>query len=292
MKELVIISGKGGTGKTSIAASFAALAQAAVIADCDVDAANLHLLLAPRILRRETFRSGETAAINPDMCIQCGACREHCRFNAIDEHYAIHPAACEGCRVCWHVCPVKAVELRENVCGEWFVSETRYGMFVHAELGIAAENSGKLVATVRQEAKRLAQEQQAELVIIDGSPGIGCPVISSVAGAALALVITEPTQSGLHDLTRVAELTAHFKTPTAVCVNKADLNPGMTQKIMASCEERGLLFEGTIAYDQAMVDAVVHGRPVVEHSRGEAARQICELWRRIEQRLNGISKNP
>ncbi len=285
MKELVIISGKGGTGKTSIAASFAALAQSVVIADCDVDAANLHLLLAPRILRRETFRSGETAMIDPAICIQCGACREHCRFDAIDAAFVVHPAACEGCRVCWHVCPVNAVELQENVCGEWFVSETRYGTFVHAELGIAAENSGKLVAIVRQEAKRIAQEEEKNLVIIDGSPGIGCPVISSVAGAALALVVTEPTLSGLHDLTRVAELTAYFKTPTAVCVNKADLNPEMTERIRVHCEEHGLFFEGTIPYDQAMVAAVVQGRPVVESSQGVAAHQIRELWQRIEKRI-------
>ena len=204
MQEFVIISGKGGTGKTSLTAAFAALAQPVVLADCDVDAADLHLMLHPRIRQREEFRSGATAVIQSERCIQCGTCRDVCRFEAIDEAFVVNPLACEGCCVCFHACPVQAVTMEENVCGEWYVSETNYGTMAHAALGVAAENSGKLVATVRQQAKRIAEEEGRNLILIDGSPGIGCPVISSIAGATRVLIVTEPTLSGLHDLQRDA----------------------------------------------------------------------------------------
>lgn len=286
MQELVIISGKGGTGKTSLTAAFAALAQPVALADCDVDAADLHLMLRPRIRQREEFRSGATAVIDAERCVQCGACRAACRFDAIDEAFVVDPLACEGCRVCLYACPVQAVTMAENVCGEWFVSDTDYGVMAHAALGVAAENSGKLVATVRQQAKRIAAEEGRDLILIDGSPGIGCPVISSIAGASLVCVVTEPTLSGLHDLRRVIDLTAHFNIPATVCVNKADINPEMTAQIAAYCAERALPVAGTLPYDPLITEAVIRQKPVTELAPDAAiSRLIQQMWERLEQQL-------
>ena len=286
MQELVIISGKGGTGKTSLTAAFAALAQPVALADCDVDAADLHLMLRPRIRQREEFRSGATAVIDAERCVQCGACRAACRFDAIDAAFVVDPLACEGCRVCLYACPVQAVTMAENVCGEWFVSDTDYGVMAHAALGVAAENSGKLVATVRQQAKRIAAEEGRDLILIDGSPGIGCPVISSIAGASLLCVVTEPTLSGLHDLRRVIDLTAHFNIPATVCVNKADINPEMTAQIAAYCAERALPVAGTLPYDPLITEAVIRQRPVTELAPDAAiSRLIQQMWERLEQQL-------
>ena len=286
MQELVIISGKGGTGKTSLTAAFAALAQPVALADCDVDAADLHLMLRPRIRQREEFRSGATAVIDAERCVQCGACRAACRFDAIDAAFVVDPLACEGCRVCLYACPVQAVTMAENVCGEWFVSDTDYGVMAHAALGVAAENSGKLVATVRQQAKRIAAEEGRDLILIDGSPGIGCPVISSIAGASLVCVVTEPTLSGLHDLRRVIDLTAHFNIPATVCVNKADINPAMTAQIAAYCAERALPVAGTLPYDPLITEAVIRQRPVTELAPDAAiSRLIQQMWERLEQQL-------
>ncbi len=286
MQELVIISGKGGTGKTSLTAAFAALAQPVALADCDVDAADLHLLLHPRIRQREEFRSGATAVIDAECCVQCGACRAACRFDAIDAAFVVDPLACEGCRVCLYACPVQAVTMAENVCGEWFVSDTDYGVMAHAALGVAAENSGKLVATVRQQAKRIAAEEGRDLILIDGSPGIGCPVISSIAGASLVCVVTEPTLSGLHDLRRVIDLTAPFNIPATVCVNKADINPAMTAQIAAYCAERALPVAGTLPYDPLITEAVIRQRPVTELAPDAAiSRLIQQMWERLEQQL-------
>ena len=286
MQELVIISGKGGTGKTSLTAAFAALAQPVALADCDVDAADLHLMLRPRIRQREEFRSGATAVIHPERCTQCGACRAACRFDAIDAAFVVDPLACEGCRVCLYACPVQAVTMAENVCGEWFVSDTDYGVMAHAALGVAAENSGKLVATVRQQAKRIAAEEGRDLILIDGSPGIGCPVISSIAGASLVCVVTEPTLSGLHDLRRVIDLTAPFNIPATVCVNKADINPAMTAQIAAYCAERALPVAGTLPYDPLITEAVIRQRPVTELAPDAAiSRLIQQMWERLEQQL-------
>ena len=288
MQEFVIISGKGGTGKTSLTAAFAALAQPVVLADCDVDAADLHLMLHPRIRQREEFRSGATAVIQSERCIQCGTCRDVCRFEAIDEAFVVNPLACEGCCVCFHACPVQAVTMEENVCGEWYVSETNYGTMAHAALGVAAENSGKLVATVRQQAKRIAEEEGRNLILIDGSPGIGCPVISSIAGATRVLIVTEPTLSGLHDLQRVVELTTHFNIPASVCVNKADINAEMTARILAYCNENALSVAGTLPYDPVMTEAVVHQKPVTEFAPDAAiSRVIQQMWERLEQQLRG-----
>ena len=288
MKELVIISGKGGTGKTTLTASFAALAKQAVLADCDVDAADLHLLLHPKIQHREDFRSGVTAFIDQEKCTHCGTCQELCRFDAIDkpdESYIVNGFACEGCSVCFHFCPVEAIEMRENLCGAWYISETQYGPMVHAKLRPAEENSGKLVALVRQQAKRIAEEQCKSLILIDGPPGIGCPVISSVTGADMVLVVTEPTLSGVHDLERVTELTAHFQIPTYVCVNKYDINPQITDEITGYCSEHELTFIGEIPYDMTIVKALVDQMPVVEYSQDTTSETIRRIWQQIEQQV-------
>jgi MinD superfamily P-loop ATPase len=288
MKELIIISGKGGTGKTTFTASFAALANQAVLADCDVDAADLHLLLQPEIQHREEFRSGVTAFIDQEKCTHCGTCQELCRFDAIDkpdESYTVNGFACEGCSVRFHFCPVEAIEMQENLCGERSVSETRYGPMVHARLKPAEENSGKIVAIVRQQAKRITAEQHKSLVLIDGPLGIGCPVISSITGTDMVLIITEPTLSGIHDLQRVADLTAYFTIPTCVCVNKYDINPQITDEITRYCSEHELRFIGEIPYDMTIVKALVDQMPVVEYSHGATARKITQIWQHLEQRL-------
>lgn len=285
MKQVVIISGKGGTGKTMVTASLAALDRHAVVADCDVDAANLHLLLHSRDTETHLFKAGHTAVIDPERCTHCGICREVCRFAAISPDYRINPFACEGCGVCYHLCPEKAIALPENLCGEWSIGESDYGPMVHAKLYAAQENSGHLVSIVRKRAHELALNRQKELILIDGPPGIGCPVISSLTGTDLALVVTEPSQSGWHDLARVAELTSHFHIPTAVCVNKADIYPRLAEQIADYCEENGLEFIGVIPYDTAVVDALVRQQPVVESGPGPAAKQLSIIWQRLQDML-------
>jgi len=260
MKEWVIISGKGGTGKTSIAASLAFLAGRPVICDCDVDAADLHLVLEPDVLEEHEFRSGHEAVIRPDDCNGCGICQDLCRFKAIHEKgriFSVDPVSCEGCGVCVHFCPQKAIDFPESLCGKWFISETRLGPLVHARLGVAAENSGKLVSTVRQEARKLAEQNGHDLILVDGPPGIGCPVIASVTGASQVLVITEPTVSGKHDLERVLGLTRHFQIPAAVCVNKWDINPEMTEAIEQAAKEAGAAVAGRIRYDRDVTRAQI-----------------------------------
>jgi MinD superfamily P-loop ATPase len=288
-KELVVISGKGGTGKTSIAASFAALADRAVVADCDVDAADLHLILSPRARERHEFRSGHGAVIRREACTGCGICASLCRFNAASLDgdagggtvFAIDPVSCEGCGVCVRFCPVHAIDFPERLCGEWMVSDTRCGPMVHARLGVAAENSGKLVTTVRQEARRIAGQENRPLIIVDGPPGIGCPVIASLTGASLVLVVTEPTVSGAHDMERVLSLARHFAVPAAVCVNKWDLNPAMTERIEGSASDCAATPAGRIPYDPSVTAAQMNGTTVVEHGDGPAAEKIRLLWKTV-----------
>ncbi|HPQ71594.1 MAG TPA: ATP-binding protein [bacterium] len=287
MKQLAIVSGKGGTGKTTLTAAFAALADNAVLADCDVDAADLHLILAPEIGERHAFAGGLTATIDPEACVNCGQCRELCRFGAIDETYTVDAAACEGCGVCYDVCPAGAVTLTPEEAGEWYVSSTRFGPLVHAALNVAQENSGKLVAQVRQRAREIAEAEGRELIIIDGSPGIGCPVISSLTGVDAVLVCTEPTLSGRHDLERVLELAAHFDVPALVCVNKADLSPAMTKTIAAHSKEKGARFVGTIPYDESVVAAMIAAQALSEHEPGPARTAVEEIWRTVRQILHG-----
>lgn len=287
MKELVVISGKGGTGKTSIVASFGALAENNVLADCDVDAADLGLLLEPRMRHREEFRSSKSAVIDPGRCVRCDTCREVCRYEAISGDHVVDKIACEGCGVCVHFCPEEAIELQENVSGQWFVSDTRFGPLVHAKLGIAEENSGKLVAVVRQNAKLLAEKEGLDVILVDGAPGIGCPVISSIAGATAVLVVTEPTLSGIHDMKRVVDLAAHFHIPAFVCVNKFDLNPALTGQVEDFCRQRKLKLMGRIPYDTVVTKAMVQGKTVVEYSSGLVAKEIEKLWRHIGYELAG-----
>ncbi|HOP41748.1 MAG TPA: ATP-binding protein [Geobacteraceae bacterium] len=283
--ELVVISGKGGTGKTSLTASFAVLAEKSIIADCDVDAADLHLILSPRVRERSEFRSGNEAVIRSSECTGCGKCLELCRFDAVlaggpGEPYAIDPVSCEGCGVCVRFCPVQAIDFPESLCGEWMISETRCGSMVHARLGVAAENSGKLVSTVRREARRIAEEEECALVIVDGPPGIGCPVIASLTGSTLALVVTEPTVSGEHDLERVLKLTRHFEIPAAVCVNKWDLNQAMTERIEALAERLGARVAGRVRYDEAVTAAQLLEKAVVEID-APSAGDIRDIWKSL-----------
>jgi MinD superfamily P-loop ATPase len=285
MKELVVISGKGGTGKTSLTAAFAVLAHRPVIADCDVDAADLHLVLSPQIKERHEFRSGHEAVVRQADCIGCGACLAYCRLEAVrmngqgagEATFSIDPLSCEGCGVCVRFCPMEAIDFPERICGEWMVSDTRCGPMVHARLGVAAENSGKLVSTVRRVARRIAEEENHPLVIVDGPPGIGCPVIASVTGATHVLAVTEPTVSGEHDLERVLSLTRHFNIPAAVCVNKWDLNAEMTERIETKAHQAGARVVGRIRYDRTMTLAQMQERAVVE-TGGPAAEDVRHVW--------------
>jgi MinD superfamily P-loop ATPase len=277
MKEIVVLSGKGGTGKTSIVGSLAALAGSKVLADCDVDAADLHLLLKPRVKQETQFWSGHVAQIDPDKCTQCGLCQELCRFDAIKD-FDVDPISCEGCGFCSHICPVEAITMKENLSGHWFISDTRYGPLVHARLGIAQENSGKLVAQVRQQARQIAEIEEKDLIISDGPPGIGCPVISSLSGASLALLVTEPTLSGIHDLERVLGVCRHFGVPAVVCINKYDLNEENTRQIESYCKSHRIKVVAKIPFDNAVTEAIVRGLPLVEYSDGRIAREMEKLW--------------
>jgi len=290
--ELVVISGKGGTGKTSITASFFALAHKTAVADCDVDAADLHLVLDPVVRRRWPFAGGSTAVVDPRKCTGCGLCAEHCRFDALRTQageatltYEVDAIGCEGCGVCVDICPEDAIELTSSAGGEWFVSDTRHGPMAHARLGIAQENSGKLVSLVRREGKALAVLKHRELLICDGSPGIGCPVIASIAGARMVLVVTEPTLSGLHDLRRVAELTRQFHIKTAICINKADINPELSDRIESEAAALGLDVLGRIRYDDSVTTAQVRRRSVVEIEPSAAGADIRALWERVRDAL-------
>ena len=295
-KQLVILSGKGGTGKTSLVASLAALAPSRVLADCDVDAPDLHLLLDPTPRLTETFSAGKEALIAPDRCCRCGLCAEYCRFDAIRTTasnggrpaYSVDPIACEGCGLCNIVCTSNAITMLEAERGRWFVSDTRHGPLVHAQLNIGGENSGKLVTVVRSQAMTLAQETGADLVIVDGPPGIGCPVIASVTGAGLVLAITEPTVSGSHDLERLAGLVSGFDLPLVVCINKSDLNPDMAVVIRDLCAAHAVEVVGELAYDTAVVEAQVQGRSIVEYGDSHVADQIRAIWSVLENKLRNM----
>lgn len=282
MKQIVVISGKGGTGKTVVTGSFAALAKNKVMVDCDVDAADLHLLLHPTIKERHEFRSGQTAVIDKKLCKKCGKCASVCRFGAVKTDYTIERFSCEGCALCSHTCPHGAIRMEENMAGEWFVSETQHGAFVHAKLGIAEENSGKLVAKIRQIAKELAERQALDYVIIDGPPGIGCPVIASLSGVDCALIVTEPTLSGLHDAQRVMELAKHFNISVKLVVNKYDLNLSMTEKIEEFCRTQNVPVIGKIAFDKTVVKALVAGKTVIEYAQCLAGDEIRKIWETLK----------
>ena len=326
MRQIVVISGKGGTGKTVITGAFAALAKNKVMADCDVDAADLHLLLGPEIKERYVFKSGVTAVIDNAKCTQCGKCIEVCRFEAIyrpkpiprnsknfrdrvpeisrkfqgidhspqkenrglstmDDGLRIDPISCEGCAFCSFACPVKAIEMEENTSGEWFISDTRFGPMVHAKLGVAEENSGKLVALVRQRAEEIAEKQNLDWVIVDGAPGIGCPVIASITGVNCALVVTEPTLSGLHDADRVIRVAKHFGVPVKLVVNKYDLNLEMTEKIEEYCRRNNISFVGKVGFNKSVVKAMVEGKTIIEYSDNEVKDAITRIWDELQKEL-------
>lgn len=282
MKQIVVISGKGGTGKTVLTGSFASLAKNKIMVDCDVDAADLHLLLHPVIKERHEFRSGKTARLNKKICDQCGKCIVACRFEAIKEDFTIDPISCEGCALCSHVCPSAAITMSENIAGEWFVSDTKYGPFVHAKLGIAEENSGKLVAKVRQVAKEIAKKEKLDYIIIDGPPGIGCPVIASLSGVDCALIVTEPTLSGLHDAERVMEVAGHFKVPVKLVVNKYDLNSEMTTNIENFCKSKDIAVIGKIGFDKAIVESMVAGKTIIDYSGGRTRKDVISIWEELK----------
>jgi MinD superfamily P-loop ATPase len=286
MKEIVIISGKGGTGKTSIIAAFASLAKNKVLCDADVDAADLHLIMDPEIKESHDFESGHTAVINKDKCIECGLCRDLCRWNAISEDFVVDPIDCEGCGVCWHFCPEEAIDFPLNICGEWYISETRFGPMAHARLGIAEENSGKLVTLIRQEGKKLAEAKNFDLLLTDGPPGIGCPVIASLGGASAVLIVSEPTVSGRHDMERVAELAAFFNIPALVCVNKFDLNPGEGEAIERFAQGRNVTVIGRVPFDPAFTQAMVQGKTIVEFDgRSEGCKAVKGIWEKLSKDL-------
>ncbi len=295
MKELVVVSGKGGAGKTSVLAALASVAGPCVLADCDVDAADLHLIFQPQVIHREDFTGGQKARIMPDYCTACGKCEELCRFDAIwfdgpgngrvPQTFRVDATACEGCGVCVDYCAENAIDFSPALCGQWFVSETRCGPMVHAKLGIGAANSGKLVTQVRRAAQETAHRQALDLILCDGPPGIGCPVIASLTGASLALFVVEPTVSGLHDFRRVAQLAARLNVPGLLAVNKADLNDNLTRDLEAMAVEQGIVLAGRIPYDRDVTRAQMAGKALLEVSNGPAARGIRQVWSIVQEQL-------
>jgi len=302
MKQILVISGKGGTGKTILTASFASLTKNKVMADCDVDAADLHLILHPKIKEKHEFKGLPKAFINQEKCTNCGECAKVCRYGAVinidarykmqdtkyknkkdNPQFLIDANSCEGCAICMHVCPVDAISMKDTISGEWYISETKYGPMVHAKLGIAEENSGKLVSVVRQHAKSLAQEKNLDYVIIDGPPGIGCPVIASLSGIDIALIVTEPTLSGIHDMERVISVAKHFGIQVACVINKFDINLNNTKNIENWCHINNVPFIGKIPYDQSVTGSIVHGVPLVEYAENKVTQEMKNIWQTLSE---------
>ncbi len=288
-KEVVIISGKGGTGKTSITGALGALFKKLVLADCDVDAADLHLIVKPEVIKKEDFYSGHEPKWIEEKCVFCGTCEEMCRFDAISiDGTKLHLDlnSCEGCGVCVHFCPEEAFLFEDRWCGHWMVSKTKYGPMVHAKLGIGAENSGKLVSFVRQKAREIAISENIDKILIDGPPGIGCPVIAAVTGTHFVVIITEPTVSGIHDMERVVALTKHFNIPAGVIVNKWDLNEDITYKIEEKCKNEGLIFLGRLPYDPVFTKAQMNGSNIIEYSESQVKDTIIKIYDKLINVIN------
>jgi MinD superfamily P-loop ATPase len=296
MKQIVILSGKGGTGKTSVAAALVHLASQElpiVLADADVDAANLELVLDPTVQETQDFVGGSLAVIDPARCEGCGVCAQVCRYDAIAptkepgrSFFVVDPLSCEGCNACFYQCPSEAIRLERPVAGQWFRSETRFGPLFHAHLYAGQENSGKLVTMVKQQGRRWALDEDRELLIVDGPPGIGCPVISASAGADLALLVVEPTVSGVHDLERVLATTVHFGVPAFVVINKADINPARADEIAAFCRVQGIELAGRIPYDDVVTEAMVNGLPVTAYADGAVGEAMKDVWRHLRRWLS------
>jgi len=287
MKQIVVISGKGGTGKTTLLGAFAILAKNKIIADCDVDAPDLHLILSPKIKEKHEFKGGKEAIIDDGKCTKCGKCEENCRFEAIKD-FKIEPFKCEGCGACAIVCPVNAITLKEKIAGYWFVSDTDFGPFVHAQLNIGEGNSGKLVSAVRQKARTLAENNKNDYVIIDGPPGIGCPVIASMADADLALVVTEPTMSGIHDMKRILDVAKHFGVKAAVCINKYDINLELSEQIESYCIQNQIDVAGKISFDPIVTKAMVNGKSIIEYPDEKVSKEIKGVCDRIMETLEDV----
>lgn len=288
MKEIVVLSGKGGTGKTSITAGFAALgAKQLVLADCDVDAADMHLLTAPQILRQEDFYSGKTAKVITEGCVHCFKCMEVCHFDAVlhkEGEFVIDPLECEGCSYCYHICPTHTIEMLPRLAGKFYVSRTRFdNTLVHARLGIAADNSGKLVTKVREEAKKIAEKEQMKYVLVDASPGIGCPVVASLTGADFVVMITEPTVSGLHDLSRVYELIEKLHLQSGCIINKANLNKNMAGKIKHFLKSKNIELLCEMPYNIRFTEAISQGKTIVEYDDGILKEKITSTWEKVKE---------
>lgn len=299
MKQLVILSGKGGTGKTTVAAALAHLASqeaSIMLVDADVDASNLELVLSPKLEEEHAFFSSKVAVIDPELCEACGRCEELCRFEAVvagngrdgANSYTIDPVACEGCGVCYYQCPAEAIRLDEPQDGLWFRSNSAFGPLIHAHLFAGQENSGKLVAAVRQEAAGLASQGGQAYVIIDGPPGIGCAVIAAVTGTDLALIVTEPTVSGIHDLDRALGVTQHFGIPALLCINKYDINPQKSEEIAKYAAQRGVKIVGRVPFDTVVTKAMVHGRPVTDFDDGPVSGELRHVWKLVRQELEAL----
>jgi MinD superfamily P-loop ATPase len=304
VKQLVILSGKGGTGKTSLAAAFAHLAARrdgptlvrTVLADADVDAANLELVLRPRLLEQHEFTGGSKAVINPDKCNGCGLCEQVCRFDAVQlqaGQYRVDLVACDGCAACVYQCPEQAIRMEPQLAGHWFRSESDAGPLFHAALRPAHENSGKLVTLVKQQARLLGLDEGYQVVIVDGPPGVGCPVISAASGADLAVIIAEPTVAGIHDLERVVQTTTHFRIPTLVCINKADVFPAGAAQIETYCREHDIEMIGRIPFDVTVTEAMVQGEPVTAYRSDAPASQAMQaIWQSVATQLNRQESKP
>ena len=292
MKELVICSGKGGTGKTSVTAALAALTENRVLVDADVDAADLHLVVGPRPYQEGVFEGGHEAVIRQTDCDACGLCYDLCRFDSITKNsstgtdvFKIDPVRCEGCGVCVHSCPSEAIDFPVSVSGKWFISDTRHGPLVHARLNPGAENSGKLVTLVREKGRELAMDGKFDLMLVDGPPGIGCPVTAAITNADMVLAVTEPGVSGHHDLMRLLDLAGTFQVPVAVCINKADINLELTRKIQEESLQKGAWLVGEIPFDTAITEAQIHGRSVVERGPSKASDALVEVWKKTKSLL-------
>ncbi|KAA0007242.1 MAG: (4Fe-4S)-binding protein [Thermoplasmata archaeon] len=283
MRQIAIASGKGGVGKTSIAASFASFAKA-VFADCDVDASNLPIIFKPEIIKKEDFYGMDVASVDESKCIKCMECYNACRFDAITEEIEIIEEKCEGCGVCEYVCPVDAIEMVPRKSGEVYVSKSRFGWIVHAELKAGEETSGKLVSVVRQKAMEVAKENGYDLIIIDSSAGIGCPVIASITGVNLVVIVVEPTMAAIHDMKRIMNVANHFKVPYVVCINKYDLNEEKAKEIEEFCKENGIEIVGKIPYNKAFTKAIVNGKSIVEYDEG-LAEIMKKIWENVERKI-------